>query len=153
MNAWNKKYASLQLPLGGDAWYWLGQSPREDPLLGTVLDWLKAQKQTDLKALLVEHSSSEEGNLILCNDRILWFIRDLVPMVNVQRWNWRSPALHGLQAHHVTALNGATKMGGHQGHDHTFLCCGTFLVAKNDQPGAAVHEILHTLLVTWRQPT
>ena len=34
---------------------------REDPMLSTVLDWLKAQKKTDLKALLAEHASSKEG--------------------------------------------------------------------------------------------
>ena len=38
-------------------------------MLSTMLDWLKAQKQTDLKILLAEHSSSEEGNLILCNQQ------------------------------------------------------------------------------------
>ena len=38
---------------------------REDPILSAVLDWLKAQKETDLKALLVEHASSEEGQMIL----------------------------------------------------------------------------------------
>ena len=40
---------------------------RKDPVLSTVLDWLKAQKQTDLKVLLTEHTSRKEGNLILCN--------------------------------------------------------------------------------------
>ena len=40
---------------------------REDLMLGTVLDWLKAQKKTDLKALLAQHASSEEGKLILLN--------------------------------------------------------------------------------------
>ena len=38
-------------------------------MLNTVLDWLKAQKQTDLKMLLVEHTSSEEGKLILWNQQ------------------------------------------------------------------------------------
>ena len=38
---------------------------REDPMLSAVLDWLEAQKKTDLKALLAEHASSEEGQLIL----------------------------------------------------------------------------------------
>ena len=37
------------------------KAQREDPMLSAVLDWLKAQKKTDLKALLVEHTSSEEG--------------------------------------------------------------------------------------------
>ena len=41
------------------------KAQREDPMLSAVLDWLKAQKQTDLKVLLAEHASSEEGKLIL----------------------------------------------------------------------------------------
>ena len=40
---------------------------REDPMLSAVLDCLKAQKKTHLKALLVEHSSSKKGQLILQN--------------------------------------------------------------------------------------
>ena len=37
------------------------EAQREDPMLSAVLDWLKAQKKTDLKALLAEHTSSKEG--------------------------------------------------------------------------------------------
>ena len=40
------------------------EAQREDLMLSTVLDWLKAQKKTDLKALLTEHASSEEGQMI-----------------------------------------------------------------------------------------
>ena len=40
---------------------------REDPMLSIMLDWLKAQKQTNLNMLLVEHASSEEGKLVLWN--------------------------------------------------------------------------------------
>ena len=41
------------------------KAQKEDPKLSAVLDWLKAQKKTDLKALLTEHTSNEEGSLIL----------------------------------------------------------------------------------------
>ena len=37
------------------------EAQREDPVLSAVLDWLGAQKKTDLKALLADHASSEEG--------------------------------------------------------------------------------------------
>ena len=37
------------------------EAQREDPVLGTVLDWLEAQRKTDLKTLLGEHASSKEG--------------------------------------------------------------------------------------------
>ena len=43
------------------------EAQREDPMFSAVLDWLKAQKKTDLKALLVEHASSKEGQMILQN--------------------------------------------------------------------------------------
>ena len=45
-----------------------------NPMLNAVLDWMKAQKQTDLKALLAEHTFSEEGKLIL--------------------WNWKNFTIH-----------------------------------------------------------
>ena len=38
---------------------WAG-AQREDPVLSAVLDWLEANKKTDLKAFLVDHASSEE---------------------------------------------------------------------------------------------
>ena len=37
------------------------KAQREDPVLNAVLNWLEAQKKTDLKTLLGEHASSEEG--------------------------------------------------------------------------------------------
>ena len=43
------------------------EAQREDPMLSAVLDWLKAQKKTDLRALLAEQASNKEGQLILQN--------------------------------------------------------------------------------------
>ena len=43
------------------------KAQREDPVLNVVLDWLEAQKRMDLRMLLAEHASSEEGRLILQN--------------------------------------------------------------------------------------
>ena len=37
---------------------------REDPELGAVLHWLEAKKKTDLRTLLGEHVSSEEGQIV-----------------------------------------------------------------------------------------
>ena len=51
------------------------EAQREDPALSAVLDWLKAQKKTDLKALLAEYASSKEGRMILRNQQNLWFTR------------------------------------------------------------------------------
>ena len=40
---------------------------REDPVLNAVLNWLEAQKKTDLRTLLGEHASSEEGWMVWQN--------------------------------------------------------------------------------------
>ena len=37
---------------------------REDPVLDAVLHWLEAKKKTDLRTLLGEHASSEEGQMV-----------------------------------------------------------------------------------------
>ena len=37
------------------------KTQREDPVLNAVLNWLEAQKKTDLKTLLGEHTSSVDG--------------------------------------------------------------------------------------------
>ena len=37
---------------------------REDPVLNAVLSWLEAQEKTDLRTLLGEHTSSEEGQMV-----------------------------------------------------------------------------------------
>ena len=45
----------------------LAKTQRENPVLNAVLDWLEAQKKTDLKTPLGEHASSEEGWLVWKN--------------------------------------------------------------------------------------
>ena len=37
------------------------EAQREDPMFSATLDWLKAWKKTDLKAILAEHASIKEG--------------------------------------------------------------------------------------------
>ena len=37
---------------------------KEDPELHTVLQWLVSKKKTDLRTLLREHASSEEGWMV-----------------------------------------------------------------------------------------
>ena len=63
------------------------EAQREDPTLSTVLDWLKTQK-TDLKALLVEHTSREEAKWSCGIDRILWFIREPYICAQCPRVRW-----------------------------------------------------------------
>ena len=49
------------------------KTQREDPVLNAVLDWLEAQKKTDMKTLLGEHASSVDSWLVWrkCT-KILW---------------------------------------------------------------------------------
>ena len=47
------------------------KAQREDPVLNVVLNWLEAQKRTDLKTLLGEHASSKEGQFACRIVRIL----------------------------------------------------------------------------------
>ena len=43
------------------------ETQKEDPVLSTVLNWLEAWKKTNLKTLLGEYASSEEGQLVWRN--------------------------------------------------------------------------------------
>ena len=43
------------------------RAQKEDPVLDAVLHWLEAKKKTDLRTLLGEHASSEEGQMVWGN--------------------------------------------------------------------------------------
>ena len=40
---------------------------REDPVLNAVLNWLEAQKKTNLRTLMGEHAFSKEGQIVWQN--------------------------------------------------------------------------------------
>ena len=62
------------------------EAQKEDLTLSTVLNWMKAQKKTDLKSLLAEHATSEEGRLILQNwQKFYDSSRSLLSVLNAQR--------------------------------------------------------------------
>ena len=70
------------------------EDQREDPMLSAVLDWLKAQKKTDLKVLLAEHASSKEG----LTDLTEWTefydsLGSLISALNAQRQDQRSATI------------------------------------------------------------
>ena len=68
---------------------WTG-AQREDPMLSAVLDWLKAQKKTDLKALLAEHASNKEGPADLMESAEFYNSSGSpIPVLNTQRWDRR----------------------------------------------------------------
>ena len=96
------------------------EAQKEDPMLGTVLNWLKAQKKTDLKALLAEHTSSEEGWLILQNWQNFTIYQGALSLHSMPKGETKDLLLIMLlKAHCVANLNGCHRDAGHQGHDHT----------------------------------
>ena len=94
------------------------KAQREDLMLSTVLDWLKVQKQTDLKILLAEHASSEEGNLILHNQQNFVIHLGVLYLYLMPKGETED-LLHCVvpKAHHVATLNGCHQDAGHQGYD------------------------------------
>ena len=49
---------------------------REDSKLDAVLHWLEAKKKTDLRTLLREHASSEEGQIVWRNCQNFTVLQD-----------------------------------------------------------------------------
>ena len=97
------------------------EAQREGPMLSAVLDWLKAQKKTDdLKALLVEHTSSEEGWLILWNWQNFIIHQGALYLHLMPKGKTQDLLLFVVsKAHWVTTLNGCHRDAGHQGCNHS----------------------------------
>ena len=83
------------------------EAEREDPVLSAVLDWLKAQKQTNLKMLLVEHASSKEGKLVLQNQQNFMIHQGALYLCSMPKGETEDLLLFVVpKAHHVDTLNG-----------------------------------------------
>ena len=96
------------------------EAQMEDPMLSAVLDWLKAQKKTNLKTLLAEHASSEEGQLILwiCQNFVIH--QGALYLCSMPRGETKNLPLFVVpKAHWVTTLNGCHSDAGHPGHGHS----------------------------------
>ena len=75
-------------------------------MLSAVLDWLKAQKKTDLKALLSKHTSSEEGRLILWNWQNFIIHQGALYLHSTPKGETEDLLLFVVtRAHHVATLN------------------------------------------------
>ena len=89
-------------------------------MLSAVLDWLEAQKKTDLKTLLGEHAPSEEGQLILQNHQNFMIHQKALYLHSIPKGKNEVLLLFIVsKVHWVTTLNGCLRDAGHQGHDHT----------------------------------
>ena len=96
------------------------EAQREDPMFSTVLGWLEAQKKTDLKVLLAEHTSSEEGNLILHNQQNFTIHQVALYLHSMPKGKTEDLLLFVVpKAHCVATLNGCHQDAGHQGCDQT----------------------------------
>ena len=109
------------------------EAQRDDSVLSMILDWLEAWKKTDLKTLLGEHASSEEGLLILWNHQNFIIHQKALYLCSMPKGKKGDLLLFIVpKVHRVASLNGCHRDAGHQGHDCTlsllqecFWCPGT----------------------------
>ena len=98
----------------------VGVGPNAHDWLGRVLEWLEAWKKNDLKTLLGEHASNEEGQLILWNHQNFTIHQKSLYLCFKPKGRNEDLLLFMVpKAHQVTALNRCHRDTGHQGHDHT----------------------------------
>ena len=91
------------------------EAQQEDLMLSAVLDWLKAQMKTDLKALLAEHTSSKEGQLILWNQQNFTIHQGVSYLHSMPKGETEDLLLFVVpRAHCVATLNGCLRDVGHQ---------------------------------------
>ena len=80
---------------------------REDPVLDAILNWLEAQKKTNLRTLLGEHVSSEEGQIIWRNHQNFMILQNTLYLCSTPKGENEDLLLFMvLTAHQIAALNG-----------------------------------------------
>ena len=93
---------------------------REDPELDAVLNWLEAKMKIDLRTLLGEHASSEEGQIVWRNCQNFTVLQNALYLCSMPKGENEDLLLFVVpKAHWAAALNGCHQDAGHQGHDHT----------------------------------
>ena len=93
---------------------------REHLVLNAVLNWLEAQKNTDLKTLLGEHASSEEGQLVWRNCQNFTIHQKALYLCSMHKGKNEDLLLFVVpKVQRVATLNGCHWDAGHQGCDHT----------------------------------
>ena len=107
---------------------------KEDPQLDAVLQWLEAKKKSDLRTILRDHVSSEEGEIIWRNHQNLSPPKHPLPALHVKRGEWGSVTLHGAKDAPDCCLEGvSSKCRTSRLWPYTIPIARTFLVAQNDQ--------------------
>ena len=91
---------------------------KEDPELDAVLQCLGAKKKTDLRTLLREHASSEEGWIIWRNCQNVMVLQGTLYLCSMLKGKNEDLLLFMVLKMHWTAtLNGCLRDVGHQGCD------------------------------------
>ena len=103
-----------------NACYGLASSPGRGPNVECSIRLAKTQKKTDLKTLMAEHVSSEEGQLILQNWQNFTINQGALYLCSMPKGDTKDLLLFIVpKAHCVTTLNGYHRDADHQGHDCT----------------------------------
>ena len=93
---------------------------KEDPELDVVLQWLEAKKKTDLRTLLGEYNSSEEGRIIWRNCQNFMVLQGTLYLHSTPKGENEDLLLFMvLKVHQAATLNRCHQDAGHQGHDNT----------------------------------
>ena len=93
---------------------------REDPKLDAVLCWLQAKEKIDLRTLLGEHTSSEEGQIVWRNCQNFMVLKDALYLCSMLKGENEHLLLFIVPKAHLTVtLNGCHQDVRHQGHDCT----------------------------------
>ena len=93
---------------------------KEDPELNTVLQWLGSRKKADMRTLLKECITSEEGWMVWRNCQNLTSLQGTLYLCSTPKGENEDLLLFVVpKVHQTAALNGCHRDAGHQGHDHT----------------------------------
>ena len=93
---------------------------KEDPELDAVLQWLESKKKTNLRTFLGEHTSSEEGWMVLRNRQNFTTLQGTLYLCSMPKGENEDLLLFiVLKMHQTAALNGCHQDAGHQGCDGT----------------------------------
>ena len=93
---------------------------KEDPVLNAVLNWLGAQKKTNLRTLLGEHASSKEGWMVWRNHQNFKTLQNTIYLCCMPKGENEDLLLFVVpKVHWIATLNGCHWDAGHQGCDHT----------------------------------
>ena len=87
---------------------------KEDPKLDAVLQWLESKKKTDLRTLLGEHASSEEGQMVWRNCQNFTTLQGTLYLGSIPKGENEDMLLFVVpKMHQTAALNGFHQDAGH----------------------------------------